>query len=523
MGFVSVPFIFFISLLFIIYFSVPKRKQWIVLLIFSYCFYAMSGIWMLGYLLFTTLTTFYSAILIEKRAEQLQSVLRAGNIDKKAAKKHCKTYQRFILLFVALANFGLLFIFKYMNSILTMFNSFFAVKMTIPRLIMPLGISFYMFQSMGYVFDIYRGKYKADTDIFHFALFVSFFPQILQGPISRYSQLAYQLYEEHEFSYLKFKYGALRIMWGYFKKLVISDRALIAVNIILGNYTEYAGLELIVGMLLFMLQIYTDFSGGIDITIGISECMGITLTENFCRPHFAASVEEYWRRWHITLGSWMKEYVFYPLALSKTFTKLGKKSRRFLGVQLGKVFPTCLAMLITFLCVGIWHGSDFKYIAFGLYNGFWIILGILFTTKLQTLNKKYFHINTETKLWRYFKIILTMFIIMISKVFGIAPTFQASIEIIKLMFSSFNPWILVDGSLTTYGLNTANWIILLFSTMILIFVSIKQEQGIHLRDALAKQNLGFRWLFYLGAMFTILIFGIYGIGYDAASFFYMQY
>ena len=491
------------------------------MLVFSYIFYAMSGIWMLGFLLFTTISTFLGGILIEKQADKLQKLLKMGNVaDKKAAKKSCKNSQRKILITVVLLNFGLLFMFKYMNSI---FNGFLSEICTIPSLIMPLGISFYMFQSVGYVIDVYRGKIKADKNIAKFALFVSFFPQILQGPISRYNQLAPQLYSGHEFSYLKFKYGAIRVMWGYFKKLVISDRALVVVNTILGNYNEYTGFELIFGIILFMLQIYTDFSGGIDITIGLSESLGITLTENFCRPHFASSVEEYWRRWHITLGGWMKEYVFYPLALSKAFTKLGKKSRRILGNYIGKLLPTCLAMLITFLCVGVWHGSDFKYIAFGLYNGFWIILGILLTPKLQKFNENYFHINTKTKSWDYFKVFLTMCIIMISKVFGIAPTFHASIDIIKSMFSTFNPWILIDGSLISYGLNTANLIILLFSTLVLIFVSLKQEQGVHLRDLLSQQNLAFRWLFYLGAVFSILIFGIYGIGYDAAQFFYMQY
>lgn len=522
MSFVSVPFILFLLLLFTVYFSVPKKFQWIVLLVFSYWFYGLNDLGLMGYILFTTVTTFLAALWIEKRGRRAKEAIAAG-APKKETQKACKKSQRGIMLLALVLNFGILLYFKYWNTLLQIGSSLTGSSLAPVSLIMPLGISFYMFQSVGYVIDVYRGKTQADKNLFQFALFVSFFPQILQGPISRHEQLAHQLYAQHDFDYLQFKYGAIRIMWGYFKKLVISDRALIAVNQIIGNYQEYEGLELVFGMILFMLQIYTDFSGGIDITIGTAQCLGITLTENFRRPHFATSVEEYWRRWHITLGAWMKEYVFYPLAISKKFISLGRTTRKIFGNYLGKLIPTCLAMLITFLLVGIWHGSSMKYIVFGLYNGFWIILGILLGPVLKDWNEKKLHVNTGTRSWHLFKILATMLIVMVSKVFGIAPDMYSSMQIIRSMFTVFNPWVLFDGSLLSYGLDGANLMILALATAVLFFVSLKQEQGVHLRDELAKQNLAFRWIFYLGAVFCILIFGIYGIGYDAASFFYMQY
>lgn len=522
MSFVSIPFILFILLLFSVYFVTPQKWQWIVLLVFSYWFYALSGVWMIGYILFTTATTFFCARIIEKRGMRTKEEIQQG-MSKKEAKKRGKRYQRWFLLAALLLNFGILLYFKYWNSLLEAANSIFATDFPLLKMIMPLGISFYIFQSTGYVIDVYREKTKADTNFAKFALFVSFFPQIFQGPISRHGQLAHQLYEGHAFDYTQFKYGAIRIMWGYFKKLVIADRALIIVNEVVGNYENYSGFGLIFGIVLFMLQIYADFSGGIDITIGIAQCLGITMSENFRRPHFAASVEEYWRRWHITLGAWMKEYIFYPLALSKLFIQMGRKTRKFLGNYLGKLLPTCLAMLITFLMVGIWHGSNMKYVVFGLYNGFWIILGILLTPLLQKLNNSKLHIDTKTKSWHFLKVFLTMFLVMISKVFGVAPDMQSSLEIIRSMFSTFNPWVLVDGTLLRMDLDGANLLVLALSTTVLVFVSLQQERGIHLRDELAKQNMVFRWIFYLGAVFCILIFGIYGIGYNAASFFYMQY
>jgi D-alanyl-lipoteichoic acid acyltransferase DltB (MBOAT superfamily) len=520
MTFITEQFILFFSVVLLLYYLIPKRFQWILLLLASYLFYYSWGIGGFIYLLITTATIFFAGLAIGKLRQKPEKSKKDG-LNKDIQK--LKRLRSFITIAAMVINIGILVFFKYFNFIVTRVNASAGLQLPVIDLIMPLGISFYTFQSVGYLIDVSRGKILPDTNLAKFALFVSFFPQILQGPISRHSDIAHQLYDGHEFDYTNVKYGLLRILWGFFKKLVIADRAMILVNNVIGNYQMHQGLELVFGMIIFMLQIYADFSGGIDIAIGIAQCMGIILPENFMRPHFATSVEDYWRRWHITLGRWMKEYVFYPLALSKTFTKLGRTSRKTLGNYLGKLLPTSLAMIIVFLLVGAWHGTSLKNIAFGLYNGFWIVLTIILTPLLKKLNERWLHIDTSVFSWRALNIVLTFFIILISKVFGVAPSLTDSLGIIKRMFSSFNPWIFTDGTLTTFGLDTANLVVLALSTSVFIFVSVMQESGIRLRDTLSRQNTGFRWIFYIFAVLIILIFGVYGVGYNAADFFYMHY
>lgn len=520
MSLVSEQFLIFTTTVVILYYLIPRRFQWILLLLASYVFYLSRSLGAAVYLLITTITVFSAGLFIFRLQKKH---VKSSKKDPKFDSTKVQNLQTAIKIFTLALNLGILFFFKYYNYFAARINNVEGIELQILDLIMPLGISFYTFQSLGYLIDVSRRKVIPDTNIAKFALFVSFFPQILQGPISRHSGLAHQLYSGHEFDYINVKNGLLRILWGYFKKLVIADRAAILVNNVIGNYQTYEGFELFIGMIVFTLQIYADFSGGIDIAIGIAQCMGINLPENFRRPHLASSVEEYWRRWHMTLGGWMKEYVFYPLALSRSFTKLGRFSRKILGNYLGKLLPTSLAMIIVFLLVGAWHGTSLKNIAFGLYNGFWIVLAIIVNPLLKKLNESKLHINTSVFSWRILNIIITFLIILVSKVFGIAPSLKVSLEIIKRMLASFNPWVFTDGTIITLGLDAPNLIVLSLSAGVLIFVSIMQESGVQLRDMLAKQNAYFRWTFYLCAILVILVFGIYGVGYDAADFFYMQY
>ena len=196
------------------------------------------------------------------------------------------------------------------------------------HLVLPLGISFYTFQSAGYLIDVYREKTEPERNPAKYALFVSFFPQIIQGPISFYDQLAHQLYADRKFSYRNLKHGALLMLWGYLKKMVIADRAVSLIQMVAPDYTQYNGTVIFITVLVYALQLYADFSGGIDISRGFAEILGIEMAENFRRPYFAVSINDYWRRWHITLGAWMKSYVFYSLAMSKRFFKMGKNLKQ---------------------------------------------------------------------------------------------------------------------------------------------------------------------------------------------------
>ena len=389
MSFISFTFVIFILLVVLLYFAMPKRLQWVVLLVASYAFYLFSGITIALFLMFTTVSTFYTGILLGKVNEKQRMALAADKqtLDKNQKKRlrvDAKKRKRIIVAVALIVNFGILVFLKYFNFFADNINSLFSI-MTITtqiphiNLLLPLGISFYTFQSAGYVIDVYRGKYLPDKNLAKFALFVSFFPQIVQGPIGRHDDLAHQLYAPHKFDCKQAKYGVQLIVWGFFKKLVIADRAAVLVNQVFNNYQQYAGMEIFIAVLLYCVQLYADFSGGIDIDLGVAQTMGIKLAKNFRRPYFARSISGFWQRWHITLGTWMRDYLFYPLCLSKFFVKLGKFSRKILGNYFGKILPTYIATVVVFLTIGIWHGASWKYIAFGLYNGGLITLALLFT------------------------------------------------------------------------------------------------------------------------------------------------
>jgi len=529
MNLISLPFLIFLISVFILYFIIPQKYQWIVLLVASYIFYLFSGLGLVVFLLFATLITYLAGIFLEKSNTDLKNFVdKQGKSLPKEQLKYYKTAntkkKNNILVFSLLLVLGVLGFLKYFNFFAANINSFlniFPVEIEIPtiKFLLPLGISFYTFQSIGYIIDINRGKISADKNFLKFALFLSFFPQIVQGPISRYDQLAHQLYDSHSFDYNRVKFGLQLMLWGLFKKMVIADRLAIAVDTIFTSPSEFKGLSIYIGAVFLSFQIYCDFSGGIDIARGIAQSLGITLAENFRRPFFSTSIEEYWRRWHITLGSWMRDYVFYPLSLSKTFTKLGRTSRKLIGKRLGKIFPVLLASIITFLAVGIWHGPYWKYIAFGLYYSLLISLGLLITPSFNKLLIK-LNIKTDCFSWRLTKIILIFTVTTIGRYFTHADGLRHALRMLQQTFSVFNPWVLFDGTFLKLGLIRQEYFILFISILFLIVVEYFQEKGVCIRTKLAEQNLIFRWSFYFLGIFSIIIFGIYGATYDSTDFIY---
>jgi alginate O-acetyltransferase complex protein AlgI len=533
MAYTEFIFIVFLLGMFVPYFLVPKKYQWIVLLAASYLFYLSYGFQLAGYILFTTLTVYATARWLAHVSQQIKAQLAVGKEtlskeDKNALRARGKHKKRKILLLGLLANFGALVFVKYSNFIIGNLNSLIGLTGTGFRLahmdiLIPIGISFYTLQSLGYLIDVYRDKYAPCTNVAKFALFLSFFPQIIQGPISRYDQLAPQLYAKHRFDYQQFKAGVGRILWGFFKKMVIADRAAILVSYAVANAQALVGFQAAFSVLVFMAQVYADFSGGMDISLGIAQCCGITMVENFRRPHFAQSISEYWRRWHITLGSWMKDYLLYPLSLSKAFAKLGKKTRKWFGTYLGKQIPTCIAMGVVFMAVGIWHGAAWKYIAFGLYNGGLIIMGILLSPLLEKWNDRYHLVNTQTGSWKLLRILFTFFLVFIGKYFAMPWGAGQALRMLGATFSSFNPWVLFDGTLCQMGLSYPDLVILGLALFVFFIVSLFQERGYHLREVLARQNLVFRWIIYLIALYSIIIFGVYGFGFAGADFIYQGF
>lgn len=346
---------------------------------------------------------------------------------------------------------------------------------------------------------------------------MSFFPQIIQGPIGRHDQLAAQLYEGHHFSYTNLCHGAQLIMWGFFKKLIIADRVGILVSQVFDNYTDYHGGIVVLALLFYTIQIYADFSGGIDIARGVAQTMGIDMAHNFMRPYFSASISEFWRRWHMSLSFWCRDYIFYSISLSKTFGKAGKSMRKVLGDRVGKLFPVMVAQMATFLTIGLWHGAEFKYIAYGLYNGGIIILGLLLEPQLKKLTEK-LKINVKSKGWKLFTILRTFCLIVIGRMFSTAVSFGAAMYMYGAIFRGGGAGF--SQTVLTLGLDPVDFIIIAVCCIIWFVISYNQEKGVKIRESLGNKPTALRWLLIFGMLTAILVFGVYGPGYDAGAFIY---
>ncbi|MGI6212859.1 MAG: MBOAT family O-acyltransferase [Anaerovoracaceae bacterium] len=517
MSFISFKFIIFLLIVLVLYYIVPKKYQWVFLLAVSYVFYLFSGLKPLIFILLTTLTTYGGARWME-------------NIKQKSSvkKSEAKSKNRRVLILLAVLNFGILGMLKYYNFFAKQIDSLFGlfkydVSMPLVNIVLPLGISFYTFQAIGYCIDVYRGKYHAETNLLRHALFISFFPQIIQGPISRYDDLGKQLREYHYFSYKNFTYGAQLMLWGFFKKLVIADRAGVLVSQVFSDPGSYDGLQTFVAFGIYAIQIYADFSGGIDIARGAAEMAGIDLIENFRRPYFGTSVAEYWRRWHMSLTNWMKDYVFFPIALSKRSARIGRWARKNMkkGSKIAKQLPTYFPTFVTFFLIGIWHGAGWGYIVYGLYNSI-IIVGSMALTPAFDKMKGGLHINDKSFAWKCFCIARTFLIMMYGKAIVRASSVGAAVSMMKNTLGMFHFADFVSR-MTSMGLTGRNLVVLFGACVIFFIVSVLQENGITIRDALSKKPLALRWAVLL-CIFTItVVFGVFGEGYNASAFVYRNF
>lgn len=482
MPIISLVFLLFTLIAFAVYFIIPYKWQPYWLLVASLIFYLYSDIRYIFFLGFSIITTFILSHFLNRK----------GNKSK------------VILIFIILINIGLLFTVKYLPFSFSVFQTLTGLSLPTFSILVPLGISFYTLQAVGYCIDIYKGKYAPEKNFAKYMLFMSYFPIILQGPISRYNQLAEQLFTPHSFDYKRVKFGLQLALWGLFKKMVIADRAAILVNQVFDQYTEYQGLEIFVAALMYTVQIYTDFSGCVDISRGISQVFGIELIKNFDHPYFAISIQDFWKRWHISLSSWLRDYVYIPLGGNRKGI-----CRKYINV------------LIVFIISGLWHGVGFHYLAWGILHGAYQIIGAL-TKKLREAFCQKLHVHTNNFSYQLGQQIITFFLVTFAWIFFRAQGFRAALRMIKSMLFTYNPWVLTDGSILQMGLDGKDWNILLFSILVLLVISLLQTKY-PLREKLAQQNLWFRWGIYFMAIFSVLIFGIYGPGYSNSQFIYMQF
>lgn len=495
MLFNSYEFLLFFPIVSIIYFLLPQKIKNYWLLISSYIFYMNWNVEYSLLLLFSTLVTYISGIMIE--------YFRNKYPENKNILKVCVACS-------CILNILLLVYFKYVNliiSTLSLLGSKSGLWQPLSPLevILPVGISFYIFQALSYTMDAYKGDVEIEHNFFQYALFVSFFPQLVAGPIERSSHLLKQFKQRHCFSYANMRDGLLLMLWGYFMKLVIADRIAIYVDHVYGDIERYPGAYLVVASLLFAIQIYCDFNGYSMIAIGCAKVMGFSLMENFNCPYFSKSCAEFWRRWHISLSSWFKDYLYIPLGGSKEGT-----------------IRQCLNLLIVFCVSGLWHGAAISFIIWGAINGIYQIVG-KFTRKIRISICNKIKLNRESFGHKAAQVLLTFLLIDFTWIFFRADSFSHGIKIIKSIVFTNNWNILTDDSLLELGLDWKNWVLLIAAFCILTIVDIIKYKGYSVREFIYKQDLWFRWLFYLISLASIMIFGIWGTGYDGSAFIYFQF
>ena len=523
-------FIIGVTVLCTVYFVIPQKFRWMLLLAASLAFYAYSGIGNLLYILVTAGSTYLITRMLDAYAAERKATLAAHKKDwSKDEKKQFKERlgkTRFRLLLICLVlNFGILAVIKYgaftvrnLNSIAGLFGG--TGSLPVPDFLLPMGISFFIFQTMGYAIDVYREKYPAEKSFARVLLFVSFFPQLVQGPISRFDDLSKGLFAGNGFQARRVLFGTQRILWGYCKKMVLADRILPAVKLLISDPEQYQGMFVFLGILYYGLELYADFTGGIDITIGIGQVLGIPITENFQRPFFSKNIAEYWRRWHITLGTWFKEYVFYPVSVCKPLLDLSKWSREKLGKSIGKYVPVFVSTIIVWFVTGLWHGAAWNFIVWGLMNAVVILISEILSPQYVRFHKRFPWSNTRA--YEGFQAVRTFLLMGCLRMFDCYRDVPLTFKMFGTMFTKWNLHVLWDGSLMQLSLTGADYFVLVTGTLVLFTASMLGRKG-SVRKRILDQSPVLSCVLTVALLLTVIIFGAYGIGYDSSQFIYNQF
>lgn len=525
MNFVSIQFICFVCIAVLLYYVFPPKKRWWIILLSSIVFYGLNGKIYLLYIAVTTVITWlaarYFGYLDFKLEKSISGVEDKELIARQKAKN--KRQKKLVMLVTLLAALGLLGYTKYTNFIISNINLFTKAEFdTIDNIIVPLGVSFYTFMSIGYMLDVYWKKYEPEKNLLKYATFITYFPHIVQGPIDRYNKLAPDIFGEKKFDFDRLRSGFELIIWGFFQKLVIANRLNIFVDSVFSNYEDYYGVVWVVTLALYSVQTYADFSGCMDIARGVSELFGITLQKNFDHPYFAKTIPEFWRRWHISMGEWFKDYLFLPISNSKFVKKNSKKIGKKWGTKARRNFVSCFPVIFVWLATGIWHGAGWTFLCWGIYHGILTTCSTLFADQFEKANA-FLHIKTDTFAWRLFQMIRTFTLCCIGRIFFRAESIGVALTIFKNMFTKVNLYMLFDQSIYTWGgLDRPDFMMALISICIMWAVSMMQVR-FSVREKINSQNIVFRYSILYLAIFSVIIFGVYGSGYDASSFIYGQF
>ncbi len=529
MSFASTQFLVFFAALFLLYYTIPQRYQWKLLLVGSLIFYWFAGWWCLIYIGATTVTVCLTARKIDSLAQAQEAWFQAhrdtlSKEERKAQKARDKSLRFRWLLACLLLNFGILAVVKYTNFVLGNVNAVLALfgsgQLPAVSMVLPMGISFYTFQTTGYLIDVYWGKVPAQRSLGKFALFATFFPQLIQGPISRYGDLSRTLYGEHPWNAQQIAMGAERVLWGLAKKLIVADRLAIPLRTLVSSPEEYSGVYVLAVIFLYAVQLYADFTGGIDITIGAAQMLGVQVTENFVRPFFSKNAAEYWRRWHITMGTWFRDYLFYPMSVSKPILKLHQRCRNRFG-RFGKHVSVHTCSLILWFVTGVWHGASWNFIVWGLLNGIVIIV----SQEMEPLYDK-FHARFPGLKgswgWDLVQVLRTFWLMGAIRVLDVYRDVPLTFRQLGSVVTGFRPQVLWDGSFLELGIGAGDWLVAAAGGGAMLVCSLLGRRK-PVRERLLDHSPHLAWGGCVLLVLLTLIFGVYGIGFDATQFIYNQF
>lgn len=525
MGINSAIFFIFLAIVLIIYYILPKKLQWIVLLIASLFFFAYTSGILTLYMVLEAGLVYVGGLCIQSLSDRFkQKKKELEKAERKILKARIKKQQKAIVTAVVLASIVLLGGLKYCNFIGDIVNSVAGLMgndslMPVIKIALPIGISYYTLMAISYVVDVFRGVVEAERNPFKLLLFVCYFPHITEGPFDTYSSLSKQFNEEHSFDYDRFINALALLLLGLVKKMVLADRIAYISNEIFDNYTEYSGIAIIIGMAMYMLCIYFDFSGCIDAVRGVSAMFGVEIASNFDRPFFSHSVQEFWRRWHITLGAWLKNYIFYPVSLSPLSKKMKFKAKSEAGRYFAATIPTLLPLLCVWLAMGIWHGASWKYVVYGLYYFVIIVLGLLFEPLfIKLFNNR--DIKRDKKALGVLQVVRTNILIMLGLAMFRADTLTQFWQMLCSIPSLCSN--VANVGVKCLDLAVLDYVLIGVMSFALLFKDYLETKGKDI-DGNILSNPKKRWLWVTFAIAMLIILGVYGSGYTEQTSVYAEF
>lgn len=528
MSFTSVTYFLFVGISLLIYTIVPKRAKWCVLLGASAVYYVMAAGLRTLWLVAAILIVYGGGLLLGHLNDQGKARRKAAadKEEKKQIRKKYDAKKRTVVTVAVLGVFGLLIALKYVNflgesayGIAGLFGSKSAYQPV--QILLPLGISYYTLCAVSYVVDVYRGKYKPERNFFKLALFLSFFPQMTEGPIGKYEIMMPRLVEGHSFDFERDAQAVMRIFWGMFKKMVIADRANLFVTGVFDN-GDQAGSMVLLGTLLYTVQIYCEFSGCMDIVCATGQLFGVEMQENFRRPIFSKTINEFWQRWHITLGAWIKEYVFFSVSLSKGLMNLSKHTRKKLNDYFANLVPMTFALFCVWFFNGIWHGASWKYVLYGLYYYILMMIGMY----LRPVSDKLLHalhIAPESKGFALFQMVRTFLIVNVGMMLFRCHTITQWGQSLARIFTDFDGACLTNGTALSLGNDWQDFLIMGIGVLVVGIVEVLQEKGHTIRLELARRPVVLRYAVFLALIIGVIVFGAYGTGYETVAPIYGQF